>query len=163
MRKNIPDFSNGHDIATSIARAIENCGRRVRDGIVAPVAGAHKIFARRAHERARDNAADLKWVNEPARDGTYLIEALQAEALLVRRDLKDTICRRVADRFSGTQMLVAQIGDDLGAGRVPVAEDARKVGMQTERRDKLGWKTGYRTREIAPVECDRYASDFPMT
>jgi hypothetical protein len=59
-------------------------------------------------------------------------------------------------------MLGAQLGDDLGAGRVAVAEDARQIELRHQLIDDGAREAGKLAREIAPVERHRAAGHFPM-
>ena len=59
-------------------------------------------------------------------------------------------------------MLGAELRDDLGSGRVLVAEDAVESAFAAERFDELRRKAGLRLGEISPLEFDRRAGDLPM-
>ena len=80
----------------------------------------------------------------------------------MRRDLEDGIGGGVADRLPGPDMLLAELGDDLGARGVLVAEDARELRLADQRVGQLLREGRDRLREVAPVEADRDAGDLPV-
>ena len=56
-----------------------------------------KFFDAFADEGAGDHAPDIQGIAESTPDAAELVEPLEAETLLVRRDLEDQIGGRVAD------------------------------------------------------------------
>ena len=81
----------------------------------------------------------------------------------MRRDLKHAVGRCITDRFPGLQVLLAEFSDNVRAGGVTIAEDAGQGGLFQECVSELLRKAGLRLREVAPVEPNRNAGDFPMT
>ena len=83
------------------------------------------VAAGRAGERPRDHATDRVLAGEDlARDPAPLVELLERDRLLVRRDLEDGVGRRVDDPLARLLMLLAELLDDVGARRRLVPEHA---------------------------------------
>jgi hypothetical protein len=91
------------------------------------------------------------------------MEPLQPKNLLMGGDLEYAVGRRVADRLTGLQMLLAELRDDVRAGGVTIAEDAGHGGLFQKSVSELPRKARLRLREITPVETNRHAGDFRMT
>ena len=102
---------------------------RRRDGEVLAVAGALELAGLLADERPGDDAADAQRVAELSADPADLVEPLQPEMLFVSADLQDGIGGGVADRLAGADVLLAELLDDVGAGGMPVAENAGKLRL----------------------------------
>src|SRR6185295_3453855 len=109
---------------------------------VAAVGGAGEIMGVAADEGARDQAADIEGIAEPAGDGAQIIEAFEAEGGLMGSDLKDRIRRGVADRLAGPDVFLAELGDDRRPRGMLVAEDAWKAGLADELVGERGGKCG---------------------
>ena len=131
MRENVVDLADCDDVAAGRGGRIENGRRRRRHGIIAAVSRARKPAIRVSDEGPRNDPADAQGIDEFARYCADSIETLQSEAFLVRSDLEDAVCRRVADGFARTHVLPAEFRDDFRSGGVFVAEDARQVGTPT--------------------------------
>ena len=83
------------------------------------------VVARLADERPGDHAADPCLpvrISRATRAG--LVELLERDRLLVRRDLEDRVARRVDDPLARSLMLLAELLDDLRSRGGLVAEDA---------------------------------------
>jgi hypothetical protein len=80
----------------------------------------------------------------------------------MRGDLEHAIGGGVANRPTGVHVLVAELRDDLGAGRVFVAEGAVEAAALAQLVDQLPRKTRLRFRKVTPLEAHRCAGDFPM-
>ena len=80
----------------------------------------------------------------------------------MRRNLEYAVRGRVDDRFAGPHVLVAEFGDDRGAGRMAVAEHSGQSRAFHERVDQCGRKGVGTVGEIAPVEEDGYTGDLPV-
>ena len=95
------------------------------------------VVPRRADERAGDDAADGVLAGEDlARGPAGVVQLLERDRLLVRRDLEDGVGRRVDDPLAGLLVLLAELLDHLGAGRGLVAEHAAARAVH-ERVDHL--------------------------
>ena len=95
------------------------------------------VVARLADERPRDHAADGVLAGQDlARDPAGLVELLERDRLLVRRDLEDRVGGRVDDPLAGALVLLAELLDDLRARRRLVAEHAA-AGAVHERVDHV--------------------------
>src|SRR6185503_10199113 len=57
----------------------------------------------------------------------------------------------------------AEFGDDLRAGSVTRAENAGDTALGTQCFDQPLREARHDAREVAPVQCDRDAGDFPMS
>ncbi len=112
-----------------LRQPVEDRRLRRRHGVVVPVGGALEGLRRLADERPRDHPADVERVAESPRDLADLVEPVEAEVRLVRRDLEDRIGRRVADRLARSDVLLAELLDDRHARGVLVAEDARQFRL----------------------------------
>src|SRR6185437_1558659 len=123
---------------------------------------ADEILGGSPDERPRDDPADLQPVAELPGDAAELVEALEAERLFVRRDLKHRIGGRVADGLPRPHALLAVILDHRGARGVAVGENAGKPALSDHRFGQPAGEGGNRLREIAPVEIDRSAGKLPM-
>ena len=83
------------------------------------------VAPRRAGERPCDHAADRVLAGEDlARGAAGLVELLERDRLLVRRDLEDRVGGGVDDPLAGALMLLAELLDDLRARGGLVAEHA---------------------------------------
>ena len=102
----------------------------------------------------RDHAPDRVLPGEDlASRARGLIQLLERNRLLVRGDLEDGVGRRVDDPLARPLVLLAQLLDDLGAGRSLVAEHAA-AGLVHERVDHVVRKAvrigGHRLRGHHP-------------
>src|SRR5262249_42322362 len=71
----------------------------------------------RTDERAGDHAADaVRPLQDFARDFTHFIEFSDRHHVFVCGDLEDAVAGRVDDGFAGTDVLVAKLLYDFGAG-----------------------------------------------
>ena len=126
MGEDIADLAERDDIAPGRRQAIEQGRFRRRDGEIAAIGGARESRAIGASERPRDDAADLERQGQFARDAADLEQAIETESFLMRGDLQHRIGRGIDDRLAGRHMLFAKFDDDLGAGCMLVAEEARQ-------------------------------------
>ena len=101
-------------------------------------------------------------IAETATDAAELVEPLEAEGLLVRRDLEDRVGGGVADGLAGPHVLLAELFDDRRAGGVAVGENAGKLALLDQRSGQRFRKGGNGFGEIAPVEIDRGSGDLPV-
>ena len=115
------------------------------------------ITRMRSAKRPGDDAADIERFQQFAGDLANRVQPLQPEFLLVGGDLEDTVRRRVADRLPGQSMLIAELGDDLCAGRMAISKNARKCRTLAQLRHNLLGEARDRAREISPVEWNGYA------
>src|SRR5690606_19004694 len=76
--------------------------------------------------------------------------------------LEDGVGRGVADGLPRSDMLGAELVDDLRPRGVPVAEDAGKARLGDELLDELGGKARMLGREIAPDEGHPPAGELPV-
>ena len=120
--------------ASRIEREVVRPPRLERE--VVPVRRA-LVAARLAGEGPRDHAADRVLAGQDlARDPAALVELLERDRLLVRGDLEDGVGRRVDDPLARLLVLLAELLDDVGAGRGLVAEHAA-AGPVHERVDHV--------------------------
>ena len=88
------------------------------------------VVAGLADERPRDHAPDRVLAGEDlARLLAALVELLERNRLLVRRDLEDGVSRRVDDPLAGLLVLLAELLDDLRSRSRLVAEHAARGGV----------------------------------
>ncbi len=126
VREDVADLADADDGTSGLGGALEQVPRwRLHSEILA-VGSPPERRSRFAGEGPRDHPADVQRIAKAAGDPADVIEALQAEGLLVRGDLEDGIGGRVTDRLAGSDMLFAERGDDCGTGIVTVTEDARQ-------------------------------------
>ena len=84
-----------------------------------------RVVAGLADERPRDHAADRVLAGEDlAGDAARVVELLERDRLLVRRDLEDRVGGRVDDPLPRPLVLLAELLDDLRPGRGLVADHA---------------------------------------
>ncbi len=88
-------------------------------------------------------------------------QPLEAERLFVRGDLQHRIGGGVEDRLAGSDMLLAILGDDVGAGSMLEAEHAGEPATGDQRLGDRGWDRWNGVREVAPFERHRHAGRFP--
>ncbi|MCY1558528.1 hypothetical protein D9M68_954710 [compost metagenome] len=81
----------------------------------------------------------------------------------VGSDLEHRVDGGVADGLAGADAFLAQLGDDGGTRGVLVAQNPRQLGAFNEFSNQVGRKGRFGLREIAPVEGNWDAADFPMT
>src|SRR5438034_1391977 len=70
--------------------------------------------------------------------------------------------RPVPECANMSAILPTEITDDVGPRGMTVAENAREVCATAQIFDELRRETGDRRREIAPIEGDWHAGDFPV-
>jgi hypothetical protein len=142
---------------------VEERGGGRLNRVVTTVSGAAKARVWRPDEWPCDDPADIQGVDQFARDLAYTVQAIEAENVLMRGDLKYAVRGRIADRLLGLQVLCAKLGNDFGAAGVTVPENARQVSALAQVGYKLRRKAGNRTREVAPLEKHRNTRKLPMT
>src|SRR5436305_9896425 len=162
MGEDVGDLADGRHVASVRGGAIEQ-GRGWRgDRIVAAVCGAPVVGRRRAHKWPGDDAPNEQRIDQLARNLAYLIEPIETEYLLVRRNLEHAISRCVTDRPLAADVFGTQLLDDLRSAGVAIAQNARQPRALAQRFHELRGEAGLRAREIAPVERDGDARDFPV-
>ena len=134
MREDVADLADADDLAAARrpagrAASARAAARRNRAGWRC----ARKSRRALADEGPGDHPPDVQRIDQLAHDLAELIEPIEAEMRLVRGDLDDGIGRCVADRLAGPDVLLAEPLDDLGSGRVAIAEDARNVAFLDDR------------------------------
>ena len=82
-----------------------------------------------------------------AGDLADLIKTIDGNDLLVGRDLKNGIGRRVDDRLAGPDVLFAELLDDLGAARGMIAENAGHRRLRNKFIDNAWRKTVWKGRK----------------
>src|SRR5690348_3140598 len=97
MGEDVADLADRDDRAARARGALQEVAVRRRYGEVLAVRRADEVFRARADEGPRDDPPNLQLVAELPRDAAELVEALEAERLFVRRDLKHRIGRGVAN------------------------------------------------------------------
>ncbi len=102
------------------------------DRVVAAMVRAPERGPVGADEGTRDDAPDAKRIAESSCDAAEGVKPIEPERLLVSRDLKHAIGRRVADRAARPEMGLAECLDHGGARAMPVAEDAVEPGFGHE-------------------------------
>ena len=159
--EDVGDLADGPCLAARLYHSIEHRRLRRRDGVVVPVRGAG-VGARLAGEGPRDDPADPHRRGQPEGGLAGLVEALEPERLLVGRDLEDAVGGGVADGPASPHALLAQLRDDGGAGRVPIAENAGQPCVPDQRLGQFPRKAGLGLREVVPREGHRLAGDLPV-
>jgi hypothetical protein len=81
----------------------------------------------------------------------------------VRCNLNHRIGGGIDDGLSGGEMDSSQLGDDFSPGRMFIAEQARQTGSPYQRVGEAFREAGNAGGEIAPIEPNRNAGNFPMT
>ena len=77
-------------------------------------------------------------------------------------DLKHRIGRGVEDGLAAAHVLLAQLIEDLGAGRVTVAQKTWQLGATDQRLQQLGRKAVLVSGEVAPIEEHGRARHLPV-
>ena len=134
MGENVGDLADRHHGAAGRGDAVEQGVGVRRRGQVLAVGGAAERVRALAHERPCDHAADIERLGQLLGDRADRVEPLEPEMRLVRGDLEHRVGRGVADRLAAADVLLAEVADDVGAGRVAVAQDAGKGAARGERR-----------------------------
>jgi hypothetical protein len=105
------------------------------------------VVPRLALEGSCDHAPDRVLPGQDLpRDLAAAVELVERDRVDVRGDLEDGICRGVDDPLPGSLMLLAELLDDLGAGRrlVPQHSAARSMHERIEHLEgetvPVGWK-----------------------
>ena len=124
---------------------------------------ARKVGSAGAYERTRNNTRNIIRTHQLIRYLAQLIEALKTKGLLMRRNLQHAVSRGIDNRLAAPHMLLAQILDNLRAAGMTFAQHARQLALFDERSHQLLRKAVRHIWEIAPVEGDRHAADFPVT
>ena len=159
----VGDLADADDDAAGLLELVEQRWGMRGCRQVAPITGTHIVVRCVADERPRYDPTHFVFVYELSCDIAKLVQPFEAKRLLVTRDLKHAIGRRVYDRLAGLYVLVAELGNDRRAGGMTVAEHAGQVSFADKfvkqvLREGIGGFV-----EIAPIEQHRHAGDFPMT
>src|SRR4051812_35016173 len=99
MRENVVDLAYRNDVAPVFRSEIENGFGRRGHRIIAPVMSSD-VARLRAAKRTGNDPCYVKRDQKLAGDLANLVKPLQSKFLLVCRDLKDAVGRRVANRHS---------------------------------------------------------------
>ena len=158
----VRDLADADHAAAGGDELVQHGLRRRRRREVAPVAGAREVVGAVADEGPRDDPPDAVFVDEFARDLAQLVQAVQAEGLLVAGDLEDAVGRGVDDRLAGPHVFDAELSDDLGTRSVTVSDYARQVRAFDQLLEQRRRKSVRGLREIAPVEQHGNACDLPV-
>ena len=162
MGEDVGDLAHTDDLAPFGGQPVQKGGLGRQNRVVAPVGSAHKVCRSLACERPGDDAADVVRIRMLARHLAQRIEPFEAEGLLMGGDLHHGIRRGVEDRLAGAQVLFTQFRNHFRAGGMLVADDAGNAGFRHDGGDHLRREGGDGGREIAPVELNRHARDFPV-
>ena len=160
--EDVGDLADGDDGASGCRGMIEQGGARRLDGEVAAVGGAREGGRVAADERPRYDAPDVQRIGKLTRDGAHLVKAIQAEGRLMGSDLDDGVDGGVDDGLAGSEVLSAQRLDDLDAGGVAIAENARQAATADQGFGKARREARNGIGEVTPVEVQRQARNFPM-
>ncbi len=158
----VGDLADGDHLAARVLHVVQHGRRRRQHGVVVTVAGALEVALATAHERTRDDAADVVGLQQLAHDVAQLIELLEAVGLFVAGDLEHGVGRGVEDRLAGAHVLFAQIVQHLSAGGVAVAEVARQAGLLDDGVQQLLREAVVVIVEIAPLEQHGHAGNLPV-
>ncbi len=162
VAEEIRDLPDGYDVASRRLRTMKQRRRRRHDAVVAPVRRSREIAGAHADEGPCDHASDLERIEQRARHLAHAIQALETEVFLVRGDLENAVCGRVADRPTRAQVFLTELLDYCRAGRVLVAEHPAELRARAERIDDLVGKGGLRLRKVGPIELDGCAGNLPV-
>ena len=149
LGEDLADLADADHRHAGVVQQVEigRTGRRQRE--VAPSRGALEA-ARATGERPGDDAPDrVREAKDAARDRAPLVEELDRHDVFVAGHLKDGVGRRVDDRTSAAQVLLAELVEDRGARRRTVTQHAAPDG-RAERFDHLRRKTVRIGRERHP-------------
>ena len=163
VRKNIRNLAYSIHAAAGSHHFVEQRSLRRRHSVVMTVRRARKVCGAGAHKRTRNNTRDIIRTHQLIRYLAQLIKALKAKGLLMRRNLQHAVSRGIDNRLAAPHMLLAQLLDNLRAAGMTFAQHARQLALFDERSHQLLRKAVRHIWEIAPVEGDRHAADFPVT
>src|SRR5690606_8687981 len=127
------------------------------------MAGALEGIRGLAHKGPGYEAADPERLGQRKGDTADDVEPVEPGMGCGGGDLEYAVRRGIADGVAGTDMLLAQFGDDLGARGVFVSQNARQTGAAQELGDKIQREGWLHLREITPIERHRDACNFPVT
>ena len=124
-----------HRLARSLQEIEHGVFRRLQRVVAAVVRPL--VVPGLADEGSRDHSRHTEGIQDASRFDGDLVESLEAEVLLVRRDLEDAVRAGVDDRLARPDVLLAELGDHRGSRRGPVAEDPLELAAPDERVDDL--------------------------
>ena len=159
----VGDLADGDHLATRLLHVVQHGRRRRQHGVVVAVAGALEVALAAAHERTRDDAADVVGLQQLAHDVAQLIELLEAIGLFVAGNLEHGVGRGVEDRLAGAHVLFAQIVQHLGTGGVAVAQIPGQTGLLDDGVQQLLREAVVVVMEVTPLEQDGHAGNLPVT
>src|SRR5581483_7721147 len=114
-REDVPDLPDAEDRDPRLQASIQEGGTRWRQGEVPAIRGPDEAPGL-ARERPRDDAAHGVVAGQDlARSPAPVIEDLERDDVDVTRDLEDGVPARVDDRATGSEVLLTELRDDLGA------------------------------------------------
>ena len=96
-----------------------------------------------------ERKASIQRIAQAAGDPAGAVQSVETKERLMRRDLKHRVGGRVADRHARAEVGQPEVRDDVGAGCVPVAENAGQVGF--------GELIGEEVRGIGYILADKVA------
>ena len=122
--ENIPDLTNTDDLATCLGKCLQKrCAGRFNGKIVA-VGGAAEVPCLTDKGTGNDASHTMLAYKQLAGDTAIAVQLLKRNQLLVGGDLKHAVRRGVDDEVARAKMLLAVVGDDLGARIGQIANDA---------------------------------------
>ncbi len=162
MGENVADLADRMHPVTRLHHPVEQRRFRRKHGKIAPVACALEGGTGLADEGTRNDPSDIEGIDDPPHRLAERNQPVEAEMGFMRGYLEDAVGGRIADRLAGPYMLFAILRDDLGAGRVAIAENAGQGTCGTDGLDQIRAEGIALLGKITPVEIDRGARNFPM-
>ena len=150
MREDIARFADRDDRPMFFRGPVEERALRRLDRVVATVVGAPERGTVGADEGTRDDAPNPQRIAKASHDEAKGVEPIEPEGVLVRRDLKHAVGRRVADRATRPEMGLAEGVDHGGDRHGSGTEDAVEPGFAHEARQKVGREAGFDGRKVTP-------------
>lgn len=136
----IVNLADAENADLGVGENVKEHGTRWFDSVIMAALSA-PIISRRASKRSRDDASHaMRTIEKFARDLAHFVELSNRNGLLVRRDLKNAVARRVDDRIAGALMLLPEFLDDFRAGGGLVANGFAANGA-LEFLDQVAWET----------------------
>ena len=124
----VGDLAQPHGPHALLRQAIQDRSLRRRLREVPAIVGALEPSLRVADERPRDDARQPIALADGTSGVAPGVQRLERDLLLLRGDLEDAVRAGVDDGHPGAEVLLAQLVEDDGAARRPVAEEAGRPG-----------------------------------